>query len=196
MKRSYEMIFHIGSVILLVLGIYIWWGIGKFYSRGETIPIQIAIAIWFLHIVHHLLIILSSLWNIWPLPIDKSITIIGGLIMFIIGIVITSVGLIKFRSFRRAAGLLTSKLIITGIYRWSRNPQQLGLYILLFGISFMGYSGFAILFTIIFIVYMHLYIIFLEEPYLELVFGEKYRLYKSRAARYIGKPKEKNEIEI
>jgi len=84
-----------------------------------------------------------------------------------------------------------SKLITTGIYHWSRNPQFLGLYFALLGISLLGRSGFALLLTTIAIIYCHYYIVKVEEPYLERIFGANYIVYKSRTPRYIGIPKGK-----
>jgi len=84
-----------------------------------------------------------------------------------------------------------SKLITTGIYRWSRNPQFLGLYFSLLGMSLFGRSGFALLLTAIAIIYCHYYIVKMEEPYLERIFGEDYIVYKLRTPRYIGIPKSK-----
>ncbi|MEW6041853.1 MAG: isoprenylcysteine carboxylmethyltransferase family protein, partial [Elusimicrobiota bacterium] len=92
--------------------------------------------------------------------------------------------------FHRISGMDASKLVTTGIYRLSRNPQYTGLFILLLGISLIGCSFLAFLFVIAAIIAHHLYLIFLEEPYLKHIFGEEYRLYKLRIPRYIGIPKE------
>jgi len=82
-----------------------------------------------------------------------------------------------------------SKLITTGIYRWSRNPQFLGFYLSLLGLSLLGRSGYALLLAIIAIIYCHDYIVKVEEPYLERIFKEEYRAYKSRTPRYFGIPR-------
>lgn len=73
-------------------------------------------------------------------------------------------GMLEFRSLRKMSGLETSKLITTGIYRYSRNPQYTGWFLALLGISIMGRSGLALLLTIILIVGIHLYNVKLEEP--------------------------------
>ena len=180
-----EMIFWIGSLVLVSLGVYIWLRIRKAYSKEETLPPRVAILIWFFHIIHHSLVILSALYGVWALPVNKVAALAVGSVLFAVGITTVSLGLIEFRSFHRAAGLDSSKLITTGIYQYSRNPQHLGLFLWLLGISLMGRSGLAFSFTLAFIIYMHLYTIRLEEPYLERVFGEEYYPYKSRVGRYI-----------
>lgn len=85
------------------------------------------------------------------------------------GTTLTSAGVIEFRSIRRLSGMETSKLITTGIYHWSRNPQFLGFYLTLLGITLLGSSGYALLLTITAITYYH-YIINIEEPHLKHIF--------------------------
>jgi len=69
----------------------------------------------------------------------------------------------------------------------SRNPQFLGFYLALFGISLLGRSGYALLLTALAVVYCHYYIVNVEEPYLARVFGEEYVLYRLRTPRYHGR---------
>jgi len=84
--------------------------------------------------------------------------------MGIIGLIIMLAGMLEFRSLRKMSGLETSKLITTGIYRYSRSPQYTSWFLALLGISIMGRSGLALLLTIILIVGIHLYNVKLEEP--------------------------------
>lgn len=83
-----EMIFWIGSLVLISLGVYIWLGIRKAYSEGETLPPRVAISIWFFYIVHYSLVILSALHGVWLLPIDKVSALSVGSVLFAIGITI------------------------------------------------------------------------------------------------------------
>ncbi len=138
-----------------------------------------------------ILVVLSSLYNLWPLPIGKMVAFVCGLTLFVTEITLTLAGIFEFHSLRKVSGMEVSKLITTGIYRWSRNPQFLGLYFSLLGISLLGRSGFTLLLTAIAIIYCHYYIVKMEEPYLERIFGEDYIVYKLRTPRYIGIPKSK-----
>jgi len=99
-----------------------------------------------------------------------------------VGGMLTLAGATEFHSLRRISRMEVSKLITTGIYCWSRNPQFLGLYPALFGISFLGRSRYAFLLTVIAVTYCHYYIVKVE-PYLERIFGEEYITYKSRTPR-------------
>ena len=58
-------------------------------------------------------------------------------------------------------------------------------------IALMERSGLAFILAIVLITGIHLYNIWLEEPYLKRIFGEEYLRYKSSTPRYIGILKKK-----
>lgn len=184
------MLFYVGTVILIVIGIFCWLEIKQFYEKGTSLPTYVSVAIWILDAIHGLIVILASLTSIWRLPFNKMVSLILGFIMLGCGFVLMLKGMMEFRSLRKISGLDKSFLVKTGVYRWSRNPQYFGWFMWLLGVSLMGRSGLAFLFTIVFIIGIHLYNIGLEEPYLERIFGDEYRLYKLSTPRYIGIPKE------
>jgi len=188
------MLFYIGLGIGIVLAaVYCWVAIKKAYDKGETLPRYVAIAIWTMDTSHFLLVTWASLYSVWILPFNKTIASIAGLVATVIGLVVMLAGIIEFRSLRKMSGMDVSRFITTGTYRYSRNPQYFGWFAMLFGISLMGRSGLAFLLTIVFVIGIHLYTIWLEEPFLERIFGDEYRLYKSRTPRYAGIPKEGRE---
>lgn len=185
------MLFYLGSGILLVLGLYVFLKTKKTYGRGETLPPGTSFGWWVLDTVHCLLVILSSVYSVWLMPINAAVALIGGSIMLGVGLVVMLCGMIHFHSIRKISGLETSELVTTGIYQWSRNPQYFGWFLVLLGISIIGRSELALLYTMIAIILFHFYITRIEEPYLGRIFGEKYIQYKSRTPRYIGLPKRK-----
>jgi protein-S-isoprenylcysteine O-methyltransferase Ste14 len=77
------------------------------------------------------------------------------------------------------------ELIVTGIYRYVRNPMHIGVFSIMMGeglilrsISILGFVTFAII--------LHLfYIPFSEERGLEKRFGEEYLVYKENVPRWI-----------
>lgn len=180
------MLFYVGSAILAVLGMYCWLGTKKAYDKGEILPLRVSIAFWSLDMVHASLVVVSALYSVWPLPFNKTAALIGGLAMFGAGLAFMLAGMAKFRSLQKISGLDASELVTSGIYQLSRNPQYFGWFLVLSGISLIGSSGLALLYTGIAIILFHSYITRMEEPYLEHVFGEKYLLYKGRTPRYFG----------
>jgi len=175
--------------ISVILSMYVFPEIKKTYDNKGTYTdklLSLWLAMW---AFHHVPLMLSSLYGVWSLPIDKTFALTGGVILFGIGALILPIGMIEFRSLRRSCGQDTSGLVTTGIYRWSRNPQFVGWFSMLAGISLAGRSGFAFALTGVFVIVIHVYTVLLEEPYLEGLYGEEYRTYMSRAPRWIGIPK-------
>lgn len=181
----------VGSGILVVLGVYLFLKTRRIYETGEALSIRISLGWWILDLVHCLLVVLSSSYTIWSILVNEMATLIGGSAIFGVGVVIMLAGMVEFRSIGRISGSETSELVTTGIYRWSRNPQYLGWFLVLLGISVIGRSGLALLYTMIGVILFHFYITQIEEPYLDRIFGEKYLVYKRETRRYFGLPKEK-----
>lgn len=175
--------------IWVVLGLYVFSEIKKTYDRNRTYTNKL-LSIWVvMWAFHHVPVVLASLCAVWLIPIDRTFALAGGLIIFGVGVIILPMGMIEFRSLRRSCGQDISKLITTGVYRWSRNPQFVGWFLMLLGISLAGRSGLALALTGVFAIVIYLYTILLAEPYLERLYGGEYRLYRSRTARWIGMPK-------
>ena len=77
------------------------------------------------------------------------------------------------------------RLVIRGLYRYSRNPMYVGLitlvagWAILFGsITLVGYGVFLFVF---FSVFVHFY----EEPHLSQEFGDEYEAYKAQVGRWL-----------
>lgn len=79
----------------------------------------------------------------------------------------------------------TQKLVITGLYRYVRNPMILGVLLVLAGESIFFTSKNIACWTIIFFVINNLYFLIYEEPSLEKRFGNQYREYKKQVPRWI-----------
>jgi protein-S-isoprenylcysteine O-methyltransferase Ste14 len=183
------LLYVLGILLIILLTIYSWLGIKKAYEKNETLPSRVSGVIWIEDTLHFILVLWASLEGFWLIPINATAALVAGSLLAVVGLAIMLLGVLEFRSFRRMSGMDASKLITGGIYRHSRNPQYVGWFLSLFGISIAGRSGFALLLTIALIIGIHLYNIKLEEPYLERIFGEEYRRYKERTPRYFGMPK-------
>ena len=108
--------------------------------------------------------------------------------MAVVGASLYMAARIEFRSFRRTWGLVNDRLVTTGIYRFSRNPQTLGAVLFLAGVSLAGRSAVAgLLVTLLWVASW----IWLpgEEKALERLFGDKYRRYRDTVPRYLGLPR-------
>jgi protein-S-isoprenylcysteine O-methyltransferase Ste14 len=85
---------------------------------------------------------------------------------------------------RRAFGVETKGLISTGPYRFTRNPQLLGGYLLVTGVAVQWPSWFAILWIGLYGVIGHVMII-TEEEHLRTSFGQEYIRYCQQVPRYL-----------
>jgi protein-S-isoprenylcysteine O-methyltransferase Ste14 len=80
------------------------------------------------------------------------------------------------------------KLVTGGIYRYSRNPMQLSIFLLVLGIGIATASWvfllLAVLFTLIPLLWLEP-----EERHLLKFYGDTYRDYTNKTPRWIGIPK-------
>lgn len=178
----------VSTGLWIVLGAYVFYEIRGTYRRQGTFTNRLLAAWYVMWAFHHVPVVLASLRSVWAIPIDSRLALTGGLTALVVGVVMLPMGMIEFRSLRRSTGQDTSTLITTGVYRWTRNPQFIGWSLVLLGVSTAGRSGFAMALAAAFMLVLHLYTVFLEEPYIESLHGEEYRRYRSHVPRYIGIP--------
>ncbi|BDX01550.1 hypothetical protein MACH16_02980 [Marinomonas pontica] len=109
--------------------------------------------------------------------------------LVLLGICIAIAGVLQFRM----AGTTvdprvpdqSSNLVVSGIYRYSRNPMYLGFLLALCGwCVFLG-SLVSVLFLPVFILYMNCFQIVPEERFMQEKFGASYRQYRSQVRRWI-----------
>ena len=70
-----------------------------------------------------------------------------------------------------------------GLYSFSRNPMYVAVYFLIFGAILYTVNPIVLLLGILLVI-LHHKIILAEEVFLELRFGEEYRIYKRIVRRY------------
>ena len=114
------------------------------------------------------------------------------LISLALGLVIASLGggLIvaarrEYASPSRVYGLLEDKLITTGIYRYSRNPQYVGYWLVMLGTAIASLSQWTFLLAFGFAPIVHFYVRGVEEPHLRSAFGAQYLAYCTSTPRYL-----------
>ncbi|BBF05970.1 TPA: isoprenylcysteine carboxylmethyltransferase family protein [Haemophilus influenzae] len=79
----------------------------------------------------------------------------------------------------------TTKLVSTGIFRFSRNPMYLSLLLMLIAwVLWLG-NSLAWLGIIVFVLAINQFQIAKEEAYLENKFGDEYRRYKQKVRRWL-----------
>lgn len=109
--------------------------------------------------------------------------------VFLAGFVVDAVSVAAFIRARTTVNPLvpsrSAKLVIKGLYRFSRNPMYLGMLLMLTAaFLYFGEGLNAALLALFFVLITELQIK-PEEKALEEKFGEEYRAYKKRVRRWI-----------
>lgn len=177
----------VGAVVLLfVLALVL---VRRDYSARSTLAGPTVVLVWVAYLLHAGV----TAWFAWAAPLDRlgvpaTPAAVVGALLFLAGAGVAGAAIATFRSFERMSGLDTSRLIDHGIYGYSRNPQNLGWGLALLGLALAGRSPSALALVALFGIVIHLYIVTMEEPYLESVYGDEFREYRRRVPRYLGVP--------
>ncbi|MFI5134842.1 MAG: methyltransferase family protein [Chitinophagales bacterium] len=78
-----------------------------------------------------------------------------------------------------------SKTVTGGLYRFSRNPMYLSVFISILGLGIFKENFFILVFAAIVFVLFHLAVVFIEEPHLRKKFGESYKEYFNKTRRWL-----------
>jgi protein-S-isoprenylcysteine O-methyltransferase Ste14 len=126
--------------------------------------------------------------NFDPYPIDIGIFRYTGWIFIVLGstAILWCYGLFFF------IGKGTSwpfdpprKLVITGLYRYVRNPMEGSYLLILFGEVLLFESSAIAIYLLLIFFYLHIRQIFIEEPALRRRFGQQYERYWKSVPRWI-----------
>jgi protein-S-isoprenylcysteine O-methyltransferase Ste14 len=129
-----------------------------------------------------------ALHAVWPMQLVPAWMARGiGISLVVLWAVL---GLLTTRLFVRAkTNILPAKpastLLVSGPYRWTRNPIYLGFVIFYVGVTFWINSIWPLLLLPIVLLVVTRYVIAREERYLERRFGADYLRYKARVRRWI-----------
>ncbi|NBA85933.1 isoprenylcysteine carboxyl methyltransferase [Emticicia sp. CRIBPO] len=111
-----------------------------------------------------------------------------GLFLFISGLIVMLICIFNFAV--KGRGTLspadpTKKLVLEGLYRYSRNPMYVGVMMILIGESVYTGSFSLLVYSLVILAAFHLFIVFREEPRLQRDFGEEYTEYSQKVRRWI-----------
>jgi protein-S-isoprenylcysteine O-methyltransferase Ste14 len=119
--------------------------------------------------------------DIWPVQLTGAVLIAAGVVLLID----------CFARFAReglgtpAPILPTRMLVVTGLYRYVRNPMYVGVVAAILGQSlFFGDTRLLIYGAFIWLAF-HLFVLLYEEPMLERTFGEEYKAFRKNVPRWI-----------
>ena len=77
------------------------------------------------------------------------------------------------------------RLVVRGLYHYTRNPMYLGVLTLLLGWAVLFQMASLALYAAFVGTCFHTFVMLYEEPHLEREFGEEYTAYKARVGRWL-----------
>ena len=105
------------------------------------------------------------------------------------GLGISVSGVVAFRRARTTVNPIkassASALVVSGIYRYTRNPMYLGLLIALFAWAVYVSRPLALIFLPVYVLYITRFQIVPEERILGSLFGTAYSAYRARVRRWL-----------
>jgi len=148
-----------------------------------------AIMIWTVYLGYTGFSVAVSALGVWPIDMPFWLACTTGVAALAFGLALLAGGAWEFGSVARMSGRQNGRLIQSGIYRWTRNPQNIGWGVALVGVGLLGRSGASLLMAAFFLFVFRLYAP-VEERYLARVFGEEWRRYERSTHRFFGWPEE------
>ena len=133
-----------------------------------------------LFIVHYAPILLTiligpvtAIYQIWELPIDKGLSVIIGLLVFLAG----TIFYFRWEFFWHRT--YHGQLVTSGVFELIRHPHYTSLIVIEFGLAFFFYSSAAIVIAVISVPLL-IWSIFDEEKVLIKQYGDAYRNYMNK----------------
>jgi protein-S-isoprenylcysteine O-methyltransferase Ste14 len=81
------------------------------------------------------------------------------------------------------------KVIMGGLYRYSRNPMYMSFVSMVAAQAILYRSLYIAIYAALAMIFFHLVAVFLEEPHLARVRGPDYLAYRRRVPRWFGRPR-------
>lgn len=140
---------------------------------------------------HYLLLSILSIVGIDSLLqvpfVSSTIALVGGLLFLLSGIVLAASAA---RLFSKAkTGIVpfseSTKLVVSGAYRFTRNPMYLGMFFCLIGVTLLVNNVLGLLVLLLFFFIIRQKFVLKEEVQIQETFGDDYAQFKARIRRWI-----------
>lgn len=124
----------------------------------------------------------------WPMPIGGGMWIKGlAIVLIVASVVLASSGI---RTFRRSRTSIVPvrparALVVSGPYRFTRNPMYLGLAVLTGAVALLMDTWWPVLLLLPVLFTIQRFVITREEEYLQRRFGAEYLAYSRRVRRWV-----------
>lgn len=175
------------TAVTLVASIPLIARVKREYEGGGVLSDATVAAVWVLYSAIVTVTVLAAVFEVWEIGLPPEAAIPVGIVLIALGLALEVGGLASMASFHRMSGMQPDRLITSGAFRFSRNPQNVGLGFTLIGVAILGDSGLALLAAAGFWGVFYAYVGY-EEEHLARAFGSEYERYRLRAPRLLGWP--------
>jgi protein-S-isoprenylcysteine O-methyltransferase Ste14 len=128
----------------------------------------------------------------WLAPVQRLVLPARHLIsagIAVVGAMVCTLGVIRFRRTKTTVNPMkpesASSLVVSGIYRFTRNPMYLGMLLLLLAWAIFLSNTLSFLFLPAYVLYMNRFQIRPEERVLESRFSQEYASYRTKVRRWL-----------
>ena len=150
----------------------------EYRRRGRLTPLGLSLVCLMLF-VPNLMLEYATSYEMPATPLDYF-----GVVLGIGGLALCAASIINFNSVPKVFCLDAGQLTVTGLYRWSRNPQYVGAFLFLLGFALNDWSLWCLAALLVVATNFHL-LILVEEEHLRRTFGEPYADFCSKVPRYV-----------
>jgi len=130
--------------------------------------------------------LLATYWPLWSFSFAGQQVIV--LLLCLIGAILGLAGIVSFAKARTTVDphrpKKATRLVTTGIYRFSRNPMYLSLAVLLIAAFFYLGTLSSLVMVPLFVFYINNFQIGPEEEVLSELFGDEYQQYCTQVRRW------------
>ena len=139
------------------------------------------------------LLVAATMWHLSAyepaLSLSAEMSEILILFLVIVGVSFDVCGLLAFRQLKTTINPMspnkTSTLVTGGIYRLSRNPMYVGLFLFLMAWAIQLSMLWPFIGPVLFVIYITRFQITPEERVMESKFGDEYSIYKNKVRRWL-----------
>lgn len=161
------------------------------YATRDTLSRSTVVAMYGTYGAHVAALTWASTRRVWLVPVPGTPAAVAGTATALLGGVLAVAGARPFGPSRQLSGVEPGSLHAGGIYRYSRNPQYLGLVLVAAGVAGATRSAFVGL-GAAGIGLAYRYWVPIEERHLARVFGDQYTAYQARVRRWLGTRRDSN----
>jgi protein-S-isoprenylcysteine O-methyltransferase Ste14 len=127
-------------------------------------------------------------WQLRPAFFGLELTRVIGIVLIIAGVpgLVDSSARFALQGLGTPAPIAPTKnLVVTGLYRYVRNPMYVAVVAVILGQAVLFGDWRLIPYGVLFWLACHLFVVAYEEPTLERTFGAEYEAFRSNVPRWI-----------